>query len=123
MIFRVTGSTGLYERRLQEAQMAFDEANTFWDAGKYADAIARGEHALALREAMLGSTHPDVARCLDMLGFHHLRRGDSAQAEPLLQRALAIVKAALGRNHPGVATLESCKDELLVAFSCKGRGV
>ncbi|HYI03238.1 tetratricopeptide repeat protein, partial [Hyalangium sp.] len=91
------------DARQQEAQTAFDEANTFWDAGKHAAAIARGEHALALREAVLGGTHPDVARSLDMLGLHHLLQGNAARAEPLLQRALAIREAALGKNHPDVA--------------------
>jgi CHAT domain-containing protein/tetratricopeptide (TPR) repeat protein len=86
--------------RLQQAQTAFDEAIKFWDAGRYAEAIARGEHALALREAVLGSTHPEVARCLDVLGFHLLLLGNSARAESLLQRALAIREAALGKNHP-----------------------
>jgi CHAT domain-containing protein/Tfp pilus assembly protein PilF len=91
------------DARLQEAQTAFDEANTLWDKGQYADSIARGEQALALREAVLGGTHPDVARCLDMLGFHHLLRGNPVRAEPLLQRALVIQEAALGQHHPDIA--------------------
>src|SRR5512138_443589 len=76
--------------RLQEARTAFDEANTLWDAGQYADAMARGERALALREAVLGGNHPDVARSLDQLGFHYQLQGNPVGAEPLLQRALAI---------------------------------
>jgi len=91
------------EETLKEAQTAFDEASTLWDAGQYDDAIARGEHALALREAVLGGTHPDVASCLDLLGLHLLLQGNSARAEPLLQRALAIREAALGMHHPEVA--------------------
>ncbi|HYI00692.1 CHAT domain-containing tetratricopeptide repeat protein [Hyalangium sp.] len=91
------------DARLQEAQSAFDEANTLWDAGQYADAISRGEQALTLREAVLGGTHPDVATCLDMLGLHRLLQGDAAQAEPLLQRALAIRESALGNHHPDIA--------------------
>jgi hypothetical protein len=47
--------------RLREARAAFDEANTLWDAGRYADAIARGEQALALLEAMLGGPPPGRA--------------------------------------------------------------
>jgi CHAT domain-containing protein/tetratricopeptide (TPR) repeat protein len=96
------------DTRLQEAQTAFDEANTLWGAGRYADAMAKGEHALALREAVLGGTHPEAARCLDMLGRHLLLQGNPARAEPLLQRALAIREAALGKTHPEVAqTLNS----------------
>ena len=91
------------DERLREARTAFDEASTLWDAGRYADAISRGEHALALREAVLGSAHPDVAGCLVLLGSHHLRRGNLVQAEPLLQRALAIQEATLGQHHPDLA--------------------
>ena len=100
------GGAGAEEKpdtRLQEAQTAFDEANTFWEAGRYADAITRGEEALALREAVLGGAHPEVARCLDQLGLHFLLQGNPVRAEPLLRRALAIQEAALGQNHPDIA--------------------
>ncbi|WP_240360196.1 CHAT domain-containing tetratricopeptide repeat protein [Pyxidicoccus caerfyrddinensis] len=93
------------EARLREAQTAFDEARTLWDGGRYAEAIATGEHALALREAVLGGAHPDVATSLDWLGSHHLLRGNPVRAEPLLQRALAIREAALGKNHLEVAQM------------------
>ncbi|RKH62502.1 CHAT domain-containing protein [Corallococcus llansteffanensis] len=91
------------DARLQQAQAAFDEANTLWDAGRYAEAVSRDEQALALFEVVLGSTHPEVARSLDLLGRHLLLQGNSARAEPLLQRALAIREAALGKNAPEVA--------------------
>src|SRR5687767_4795037 len=91
------------DARLQEAQVAHAAAIKLYQAGRYADAIAKNEHALALREALLGLTHPDVARSLDMLGRHYLRLGDTAGAEPLLQRALAIREAAFGETHPEVA--------------------
>ncbi len=91
------------DARLQEAQTAFDEASSLWEAGRYADAVARGERALALREAVLGDSHPDVATSLDTLGHHHLLRGNPVRAEPLLQRALAIREVALGNNSPELA--------------------
>ncbi|MFY0527943.1 tetratricopeptide repeat protein [Archangium gephyra] len=91
------------DTRLQEARTAFDEANTLWDAGKYDEAIARGERALSLREPVLGGSHPDVARSLEQLGFHLLRRGNPVRAEPLLRRALALQEAALEQNPPDLA--------------------
>ncbi|MFY0565438.1 tetratricopeptide repeat protein [Archangium lansingense] len=91
------------DARLLEAQAALDEATKLRDAGGYSEALARAEHALALREAVLGSTHPDVASCLSTVGDLHRRQGDMAHAEPLLQRALAIREAVLGNKHPDVA--------------------
>jgi CHAT domain-containing protein/Tfp pilus assembly protein PilF len=93
----------LPDRRLAEAQAAFDEATRLKDAGEYSEAIARARHALAQREAVLGGTHPDVASCLDLMGELHQRQSELAAAEPLYQRALAIREKALGHNHPDVA--------------------
>jgi tetratricopeptide (TPR) repeat protein len=87
------------DARLQEAQKAYDEANALNAAGKYAEAVVQFEHALALREAVLGGTHPEVAGCLDLLGHMHRLQGDFARAEPLLQRGLAIREATFGGNH------------------------
>jgi CHAT domain-containing protein len=89
--------------RLREAQAASDAASAAWDAGRYAEAMAKGEQALALREAALGDTHPEVAQSLDWLGAHYLLQGNPVRAEPLLQRALALREAALGKEHPEVA--------------------
>jgi CHAT domain-containing protein len=92
------------DERLQEAQKAYDEAAALFAAGKFTEAAARGEHALALREAVLGGTHPEVANCLNLLGRLYWYQGDFERAEPLLQRGLAIREITLGQHHPDVAT-------------------
>ncbi|SET32865.1 CHAT domain-containing tetratricopeptide repeat protein [Stigmatella erecta] len=92
------------DARLQEAQTAYDEAMKLFAAGQYAEAVTQGEHALALREAVLGGTHPEVAHCLDLLGKAHRFQGAYDRAGPLHQRALAIREAILGKDHPDVAT-------------------
>jgi CHAT domain-containing protein/Tfp pilus assembly protein PilF len=92
------------EARLREARKAYGEAITLYKAGKYAEAMARGEHALALREALLGNSHPQVANCLDLLGRLHRLQGSAERAGILLQRALAIRESALGREHSTVVT-------------------
>ncbi|WP_414654191.1 CHAT domain-containing tetratricopeptide repeat protein [Hyalangium sp.] len=90
--------------QLVEAQAAFDEATKLWDVGKYADAIPYGERALALREAVLGGTDPEVAHCLNLVGDLYRLRGNFARAEPLLQRGLSIREVAFGKNHPEIAS-------------------
>ncbi len=92
------------DERLHEAQGVSDEAIALFKAGKYAEAIAKGEQALVLREAALGGTHLDVARSLNDLALFYHHHGMYSRAEPLYQRALAIREVALGENHPDVAT-------------------
>jgi len=92
------------DARLREARQAYGEAVALYKAGKYAEAMAQGERALVLREALLGSSHPKVANCLDLLGKLHRLQGNAGQAGLLLQRALTIREAALGQHHPRVAT-------------------
>src|SRR5262245_44115575 len=92
------------DARLQEAQAAFDEATKLLQLGQLSDAVSKGSHALALREAALGSAHLDVAVSLKMLGELYRLQGDPARAEPLLLRALRIREAALGKHDPDVAT-------------------
>jgi CHAT domain-containing protein/Tfp pilus assembly protein PilF len=104
--------------RLQEAQKAYDEAKTLDEAGKYAEAMARGEQALALREAVLGGTHPEVANCLNLLGRLHWRQGDLEGATQLVQRGLTIREEALGATHPDVA---SSLNSLALLYSNQGK--
>ncbi|WP_224372616.1 CHAT domain-containing tetratricopeptide repeat protein [Hyalangium versicolor] len=113
----VASGAGRADARLQEAQKAFEEATRLREAGRYAEAIALGERALALREAALGRTNPEVARCLELLGTLHLNQGDTAGAEPLLQRGLDIQAATLGKEHPDVAT---SLDDLGRLYSTQG---
>ncbi|MCY1077668.1 CHAT domain-containing tetratricopeptide repeat protein [Archangium lansingense] len=91
------------DARLVEAQKAFDEAMRSRAEGRFADAVPPAERALELREAALGNAHPEVARCLSLLGVLHMELQDYVRAEQLHQRALAIREAALGRDHPDAA--------------------
>ncbi|MBN8227997.1 CHAT domain-containing protein [Corallococcus macrosporus] len=93
----------LPDARLHQARVASDEADTLWDAGRYADAITRGEQGLALWESVRGSPPSEVARGLDRLGHWLLLRGDLARAEPLLLRALALREATPGTPPTDVA--------------------
>ncbi|HYH97344.1 CHAT domain-containing tetratricopeptide repeat protein [Hyalangium sp.] len=105
------------EERLQAAQTAYDEAMKLLKAGKYAEAVTKGEHALAQREALLGAMHLETAHCLDLLSRLHRLQGDFARAEPLIQRGLAIREAALGKDHPDAATSLS---NLAILYSAQG---
>jgi CHAT domain-containing protein/Tfp pilus assembly protein PilF len=93
------------------SQAALDEAAQLgklvvklFGEGKYREAIAPAEQALALRERSLGPHHPDVAECLNDLALLYKSQGEYAKAEPLYIRALDIFEKVLGPNHPDVGT-------------------
>jgi hypothetical protein len=71
--------------------------------GLLADALPKAQEALAIREARLGGSHPDVAVSLTTLAEVHRAQGRLDDAERLHQRALSIREAQLGREHPEVA--------------------
>ncbi|WP_224367230.1 CHAT domain-containing tetratricopeptide repeat protein [Hyalangium versicolor] len=99
----VPASEAPSDTRLVEARVSLDEAASLAEANQYDAALARAEHALALREAALGGMHPDVATSLNVIGVLHWWHGQRTLAEPPLKRSLAIREAVLGRKHPDVA--------------------
>lgn len=89
--------------RLTEAKTAYEDAKKLEVEGKYREAIAKGEHALALRQAVLGDKHLDVANCLNLLGNLYREDGKPAKSQPYYERAIAILKLLFGENDPRVA--------------------
>src|SRR5207245_10174325 len=62
------------------------------------------EHALAIRERVLGPDHPDTARSLNDLAILLRAQGELAASRPLCERALEIRERVLGPDHPDTAT-------------------
>jgi hypothetical protein len=91
------------DARLLEAQSAYEQAKKLHEEGKYAEAVMQAEHALALREAVLGKNHLDVADSLACLATLYWEQGLYERAEPLHHRALTLREAARGKDHPDVA--------------------
>lgn len=90
------------EARLREARRAVDAAARHQEAGRYADALAWGERALALQQTALGEDHPDVARSLNTLGWLQVTRHRLTEAVPLLSRALVLSEKRLRREALGL---------------------
>jgi tetratricopeptide (TPR) repeat protein len=92
------------DRALFEATNLIKEAQQVSDAGRMDQAIGLAERALAIREKILKSNHPEVAQSLQLLaGFYYAKR-DFAKTESLYLRALAVEEKALGTDHPDVAS-------------------
>jgi tetratricopeptide (TPR) repeat protein len=70
--------------------------------GKYGEAEAFFERALAIREKALGANHSDVGQTLNNLANLYRAQGKYSEAEGLYKRALAIREKALGANHSDV---------------------
>src|SRR4051794_35549731 len=92
------------QERLAEAVPRDAEAVTLHVRGKYADADPLFRKALTIRDQVLGSKHPDTARCYNNVASNLIAQGKARDAEPLLRKALAIYEEVLGPKHPDTAT-------------------
>ncbi|MFI5178674.1 MAG: DUF2914 domain-containing protein [Vicinamibacterales bacterium] len=97
---------------------AVESAEQSAAAGDFPAAAARLREAVALQEATLGATHPDLASTLNNLGVVCERTREFAEAERCYRRASAIVTAALPPGDPRVATSRQN-----LADFCAARGI
>jgi CHAT domain-containing protein/Tfp pilus assembly protein PilF len=95
----------LARAQLSEADALDQKVIELFRAGKFAEAIPLAQRSLAIREKVLGSDHPFVARSLDDLAVLYDEQGRYEEAESVLKRALMIDEKALGPDHPGVAAM------------------
>jgi tetratricopeptide (TPR) repeat protein len=70
----------------------------------YAQAEPLYEHALEIRETVLGPEHPDTAASLNNLAFLLIAKGDRTGARALCDRAVAISEHGLGAEDRDAAT-------------------
>ncbi|HRY16127.1 MAG TPA: tetratricopeptide repeat protein [Candidatus Competibacteraceae bacterium] len=82
-------------QRLELAQQLHDLGAQRHADGALGDAEAAYRQALAIREAVRGPEHLDVARSLNALAATLEKQGQTLEAAPLRQRAAALWKAAL----------------------------
>jgi len=88
---------------LKRARELNAEVRRYLQEGKYREGIPKGREALAIREQVLGPTHPEVATSLYNLAWLLLENGDYAEAKTLFTRALQIREQSFGPNSPEVA--------------------
>lgn len=67
-----------------EAELARlgDQFSDLYNAGRYREAIAVVERALAIRKRQVGDAHPDIGNLLVKLGELHRLAGDLKEVEP-----------------------------------------
>ncbi len=86
--------------------------------GKYRDAEPLCKRALEIREKVLGSDHPDVAKQLNNLALLCQNQGKYEEVERYYQRALDIYESKLGQDDPNVA---KTKNNLASAYLKQGK--
>lgn len=72
--------------------------------GRYGEAKARFEEALALNRERSGNATPKVANCLDHLSVLAMQEGKLVEAEAMAREALAIRRSQFGNEHWDVAS-------------------
>lgn len=91
------------DRALEDARRSSEQSRILRKKGNYDEALPLAEHALAVRETVLGPRHATVADSLHALAVIYDNKGEYAKAEPLNLRALSIREQVLGPDHPDVA--------------------
>ncbi|MGA7325537.1 MAG: tetratricopeptide repeat protein, partial [Rhodomicrobium sp.] len=94
------------------------QAEQLYGQGKYREAAAIAEKALALAERVLGPEHPDTLISVGSLALLNKAQGRYGEAERLFKRALEVSERVLGPEHPG--TLQSVNN-LALLYEAQGR--
>ncbi|WP_434391737.1 CHAT domain-containing protein [Melittangium boletus] len=88
---------------LREARRSIAESLRLKEEGRYAEAIRLVTNAMSRLREHFGPIHPEIGRCLELLGGIYWRQGNYAGAKRLLVQAVRDQERALGKTHWGVA--------------------
>ncbi len=91
----------------REAELATAQARVYEGQGKFAEARAQLERALALQASQLAPGHPKLGRLHVVLGDVAREQGDLDAARASYAEARKILVAALGGDHPDVAAVHN----------------
>jgi CHAT domain-containing protein len=91
------------DRAAFEAHRLDTRAAALEEAGKYDQAIPAAEEALSIARKSRDPQDPYVGYLLFHLGSLKRTKGDTSQAEELLEQGIAIDEESLGRVHPQTA--------------------
>ena len=97
-IQRQAGNVVALAKTLNSLGMTAQNLEKVEDAGRYYD------EALAIRNEVLGPTHPDTSLTRGNLAALYYQRSDFARAAPIFRETVELQRKALGDDHPSVAT-------------------
>jgi CHAT domain-containing protein/Flp pilus assembly protein TadD len=102
LMFGLWGGGAVHAQTEEAAQLAAQAAQLERN-GKYSEAIALAERALAIRESTLGADHPELAQFLEWFAALHLQQARYPDAARVYGRALTIYEKAFGAEHVRLA--------------------
>jgi serine/threonine protein kinase len=79
-------------------------ANSYWDQGRYSDAVKLHEESLPLLEAKLGAHHPATLKSMNNLAVAYQTLGRYADAVKLYEHTVELMKAKRGNDDPDTLT-------------------
>ena len=88
----------------EESDLFSNAASVYQDHADYDKALDYYKKALAIREKVLGTEHPDTATTYNNMAIVYKEKGDYDKALEYYEKALAIVEKVLGTAHPSTAT-------------------
>ena len=91
------------KEKVTAADLYGNLGNYYWFAGDYAKALEMHRKALAIKEKVLGTEHPDTAASYNNIGVVYRDMGDYAKAFEMFEKALLIREKVLGTEHPDTA--------------------
>jgi tetratricopeptide (TPR) repeat protein len=113
----------LHDDRLGMAAVLHNLAGLEHERGRPDAGIPFGERGLAMREAVLGPDHYEVAVVCGNLALALTRQAKTGAAEALYRRALAGKRVALGPDHPDLAVTLHNLGVLLVDTDRRNEGM
>ena len=108
-------SEALYREALQihrdvfgdiDLRVATDRQNltlALRNLGRYDEALDQARRNVAIREQILGPTHPELARALDTLGTTLYHMAAYPEAEQTMRRSVEVARAGFGADNPATA--------------------
>ena len=75
-------------------------AGVYKTQGEYTKALEFREKALAIRERVLGTEHPNTAATYNNMASVHRAKGDYEKALEYYKKANAVFRSVVGENHP-----------------------
>ncbi len=118
LLLAVSGSVGVNAQSGEDIVALGKQVVQLDGQGKYAEATAVAERAVALAERVLGKEHPSTLTSIDNLAVLYAKQGRHAEAKPLYRRVLESRERVLGKEHPD--TLASVH-KLAALYSAQGR--